>query len=100
MQAPSSAPAPHPHQNAPKPGPTVVPPREPEKRRTALWGVLAAIVVVGGGAAYYWKSQAQQKTGSGALISVPTIAVGMGDLHATIRVNGTIAAENSQALLA
>jgi HlyD family secretion protein len=100
MQASSSAPAPHPHQNAPKPGPTVVPPREPEKRRTALWGVLAAVVLVGGGAAYYWNSTSQQRTGAGGLITVPTVAVALGDLHSTIRVNGSVAAENSQALLA
>jgi multidrug resistance efflux pump len=56
--------------------------------------------LIGGGAAYYWNSNAQQKTGGGALIMVPTIAVSLGDLHSTIRVNGTVAAENSQALLA
>jgi RND family efflux transporter MFP subunit len=66
-----------------------------------LWGTLLAVVVIGGGAAYYWKSKAQQQgNGSGEYISVPTIAVAMADLHSTIRVNGTIAAQNSQALLA
>src|SRR4051794_12326470 len=101
MQASSSAPAPQPQPNAPQPGPAIVPPRVPEKRRTALWGVLAAVVVVGGGAAYYMQSSAQQKTGGpGGLLAVPTVAVSLGDLRATIRVNGTVAAQNSQALLA
>src|SRR3954471_2552229 len=101
MQASSSAPAPQPQPNTPQPGPAIVPPRVPEKRRTALWGVLAAVVLVGGGAAYYMNSSAQQKTGGpGGLLAVPTIAVAFGDLSATIRVNGTVAAQNSQALLA
>jgi multidrug resistance efflux pump len=47
------------------------------------------------------KSNAQQQTGGpGGILSVPTIAVAMGDLTATVRVNGTVAAQNSQALLA
>ena len=101
MQASSSTPAPQPRPNAPLPGPAIVPPRAPKKRRTALWGVLAAVVLVGGGAAFYLKSSAQQRTGGpGGMISVPTVAVSLGDLRATIRVNGTIAAQNSQALLA
>src|SRR3954465_15765171 len=99
MQASSGAPAPQP-QHTPQPGPTIVPPREPAKRRTALWGILLAVVVLGGSAAYYWNTTLQQKTGGGAIAAVPTIAVAMGDLHATIRVNGTVAAQNSQALLA
>lgn len=101
MQASSSAPAPQPQHIAPQPGPAIVPPKEPEKRRTALWGALLAVVVVGGGAAYYWNSNSQQKTGGpGGFIAVPTVAVALGDLHSTIRVNGTVAARNSQALLA
>src|SRR5690349_11151639 len=101
MQASSSVPAPQPRPGTPVPGPAIVPPRAPEKRRTALWGVLAAVVIVGGGAAYYMKSSAQQKTGGpGGMITVPTVAVSLGDLRATIRVNGTVAAQNSQALLA
>src|ERR1043165_2123143 len=83
------------------PGPAIVPPKEPQKRRTALWGALIAVVVVGGGAAYYLKSQADAKNaGGGAAILVPTVAVSLGDLTATVRVNGTVAAQNSQALLA
>jgi HlyD family secretion protein len=100
MQA-STAPAPQPQPNAPKPGPSLVPAPSPRRRRTALWGALIAVVLLGGGAAYYLKSGAQANTGGpGAMMSVPTIAVSMGDLSATIRVNGTIAAERSASLLA
>jgi HlyD family secretion protein len=99
MQASNSAPAPNPQPSTPKPGPSIVPPREPAKRRTALWGLLAAGIVVAGGAAYYWNS-VQQSNGGGAILTVPTVAVALGELHATIRVNGTIAAQASQALLA
>ncbi len=103
MQASSSAPAPQPERikPTPTPGPAIVPAPEPKKRRTALWATLAMLVVVGSGAAYYLKTSAQQRTGGpGAILTVPTVAVAMGDLHATIRVNGTVAAQNSQALLA
>jgi multidrug resistance efflux pump len=63
--------------------------------------MLAAVVVAGGAAAYYLNGNGQATTGGGGpVISVPTVAVSMGDLHASIRVNGTVAAENSQALLA
>ena len=99
MQASSSAPAPKP-QFTPQPGPTIVPPAEPKRRRRSLWGILAAVVALGAGAAYYLTSSTTSKTGGGALITVPTIAVSMGDLNATIRVNGTVAAQSSQALLA
>jgi multidrug efflux pump subunit AcrA (membrane-fusion protein) len=59
------------------------------------------VVLVGGGAAYYMNSSAEQKTGGpGGIMAVPTVAVALGDLRATVRVNGTIAAEHSQALLA
>ena len=104
MHASGSAPAPQPDQNqiTPPPGPSIVPPPTVHRpRRTALWGVLLAVAVVGGGAAYYWKTQSQSRTsGPGAIISVPTIAVSIGDLNATVRVNGTVAAQNSAALLA
>lgn len=100
MHASSSAPAPLPHHNEPKPGPALVPPAQPRRRRTWLWGLMAAGLVVAGGAAYYLSTSAHQNTGGGALITVPTVAVSLGDLHATIRVNGTVAAQSSQALLA
>ena len=103
----SSAPAPIPDSTTQlkpvplQPGPAVVPPRPPERRRTALWGAVLAVVVLAGGAAYYLRNRAQQNPAtSGTSISVPTIAVSLGDISSTVRVNGTVAAQNFAALLA
>jgi multidrug efflux pump subunit AcrA (membrane-fusion protein) len=83
------------------PGPAVVPPRKPEKRRTALWGVLLVVAIAGAGTAYYLKQKADSAaTSGGAAITVPTVAVSLGTVQATIRVTGTIAAENFKQLLA
>ena len=102
-----SAPAPDPGRGEPArpvivPGPAVVPPKQPEKRRRmALWGVLLALAVVAGGTAYYLKKQSDAKLANGGgMITVPTVAVSMGSVQATIRVTGTVAAQKFQALLA
>src|SRR5690242_326179 len=87
----------------PAPGPIVVPPKhEPEKpRRTGLWGTLIVVALLAGGAAFYMKNQSASRTaGGGPIVSVPTIAVSMGHVAATVRVNGTVAAQNFAALLA
>jgi HlyD family secretion protein len=100
MQA-STAPAPQPQPNAPRPGPSLVPPPPPTRRRAWIGGGLAAIALLGAGAAYYFKQSAQTNTsGPGGIYSVQTVAVATGDLSATIRVNGTVAAERSASLLA
>src|SRR5215475_6302287 len=104
----SHAPAPAPDQGGAQvvpaqhvPGPSIVPSPQPEKpRRTALWGVLAALVVIGGGTALYMNRSRPKPGDSGTGITVPTIAIAMGDVHTTIRVSGTIAAEKFAALLA
>jgi HlyD family secretion protein len=60
-----------------------------------------ALAILGAGAAYYLKQNPQTNTGGpGGIFSVPTAAVSTGDLSATIRVNGTVAAERSASLLA
>ena len=101
---PSSVPAPGGPQGEPKPGPSAVPPKQilVPKRRTGLWGILIAVLILGaGGAAYYWKTQNDAKVAAkGSLISVSTAVVGLGDLHATVRVNGTVNAQNFAALMA
>ena len=85
-------------QRAPKP--SVVPPRVPEKRR-AKWLIPLALVLIAGGAAYYWKTQASVKTGGGGpTINVPVITAVLGDLNRTVRVTGTVAAQNFASLLA
>jgi HlyD family secretion protein len=84
-------------------GPAVVPPKPPpEKRRTALWVTLVAVVVLAAGAAYYLNTQSQKKVSGGApqVVTVSTAVVGMGDLQSTVRVNGTVGAQNFASLLA
>ena len=66
-----------------------------------MWGILIAVLVLGAGVAYYLKTQSDAKVAAkGSLISVSTAVVGMGDLHATVRVNGTVNAKNFAALMA
>jgi HlyD family secretion protein len=66
-----------------------------------MWGILVAVLILGAGAAYYLKTQNDAKVAAkGSLISVSTAVVGMGDLHATVRVNGTVNAKNFAALMA
>jgi len=101
MQSASSYPAPDPGGGVKKLGPAIVPAQPPKKRRTALWGIAVAVVVLAGGAGFYLKNQSQSKTsGGGTVVSVASVAVGLGDLNASIRVNGTVAAQKFAALLA
>src|SRR5664279_290328 len=101
---PSSVPTPGGPQEQPKPGPSAVPPKHiiVPKRRTGMWGILATVLILGaGGAAYYFKAQSDAKAAAkGSLVSVSTAVVGLGDLHATVRVNGTVNAQNFAALMA
>jgi HlyD family secretion protein len=72
----------------------------PKPRRTGLW-VVIALVVVAAGAGYYYKTQADaQAATKSSITSVSTAVLGMGDVTATIRVNGTVNAQNFQAILA
>jgi HlyD family secretion protein len=100
----SSVPAPGgPQVHPPQPGPTAVPPKlAPEKpKRTGLWVTVVLLVVVAAGAAYYFKTQSDAKVASGNTItSVSTVALALGDVTSTIRVTGTVSAQNFQALLA
>jgi multidrug efflux pump subunit AcrA (membrane-fusion protein) len=66
----------------------------------ALWGAILAVTVIAGGTAFYLKNKADSKNAGGTTFLVPTVAVSMGDLTATVRVNGTVAAQNSAAMLA
>jgi hypothetical protein len=66
-----------------------------------MWGIVIAVLILGAGAAYYFKTQNDAKVAAkGALISVSTAVVGLADLHATVRVNGTVNAQNFAALMA
>ena len=105
MSTMSSAPAPNPggpqiSPNQPAPGPAIVPPREPRKRKRALWGIMLVLLGAAGAAAYYMNQQSALTTGGGAAISVPTTTVSLGQVNRTIRVNGTIGAQKFAALVA
>jgi HlyD family secretion protein len=66
-----------------------------------MWGVLIVLLVLGAGAAYYFKTQNDAKVANkGSIISISTTVVGTGDVHATVRVNGTVNAQNFAALMA
>jgi len=95
--APSSQPHPQPQ---PTPGPVIVPrPVVRRARRKRVWGVLLFLVVVAGAFAWYRYSQAKAQTPAQMAI-VPTIAVSTGDLSATVRIAGTVAAEQYASIMA
>lgn len=85
-------------------GPSAVPPKPPKGRRTALWGISLAVVLLAGGAALYLSGGSRAKVpgkgGPGGTFSVPVVAVVLGDVRQTVRVNGTAAALKFAALLA
>jgi len=65
-----------------------------------MW-IAAAVIVVLAAAGYYYKTQSDAKVATkGSITSVSTVAASLGDVTATIRVSGTVAAQNFQALLA
>ena len=100
---PSSVPNPNGPQGQPPTGPAAVPPRErhidEKPRRTALWATVA-IVAIGAGAYYYKAQNDKKEAAKNSIISVSTGVVGIGEVAATVRVNGTISAENFAALMA
>ncbi|MEO8592175.1 MAG: HlyD family efflux transporter periplasmic adaptor subunit [Candidatus Solibacter sp.] len=65
-----------------------------------MWGIIA-VLVAGAGTAYYFKAKSDTKTAAqGSLVSVSTAVLGLGDVHATVRVNGTISAEKFAPIMA
>jgi HlyD family secretion protein len=107
MSTLSSMPVPDPgggvQPKLPPAGPAIVPLKQPPgKRRTALWGTLVTVALLAAGMAYYLNTQSQKKVSGGGppIVTVPTAVVGMGDLQSTVRVNGTVGAQNFASLLA
>jgi HlyD family secretion protein len=101
MQSASSYPAPDRGGGVKTPRPAIVPAQPVKNRPILMWAVVIAVVVVAGGIGLFVRSHAQSKTsGGGPVISVASAVVGMGDLNASIRVNGTVAAKSFAALLA
>ena len=88
---------------SPVPGPAVVPPKQPAKRRVAIWGIPLVLAILGGGIALYLNTDSGKKAlgkGGPPTVVVPVVSVSLGDLHTTVRVSGTVAAQNFAALLA
>jgi HlyD family secretion protein len=67
-----------------------------------VWGGLLAVVILAGGAALYWNTRTNPKVSGkgGGIVAIPSMAVASGGLNQTIRVSGTVAAQNFAALLA
>jgi multidrug efflux pump subunit AcrA (membrane-fusion protein) len=82
----------------PEKGPALVPPASPRKggRRT-LW-VALSIAAVLAALAYYLRLNTSGP--GGPAVFVRTATVGRGDVQATLRVNGTLAAKDQVAILA
>jgi len=101
--APGSGSEPQTIPTLPVPGPAVVPPKPPVRRRFVIWGIPLIVAILGGGIALYLNTESGKKAlGKGAqpVAVVPVVSVSLGDLHATVRVSGTVAAQNFAALLA
>src|SRR5690242_2619952 len=100
----SSVPTPdEPQQPSLTPGPSIVPPRPlpvpPKRRGMTMWVVLGVVVLAG--LAYYFKTQNDAKVATkNSFVSVASATVGLGEVTSTIRVNGTVSAQNFAALLA
>src|ERR1035437_3596060 len=80
----------------PVPGPAVVPPKRPARRRAAIWGIPLIVAILGGGVALYLNTESGKKAlgkGGPPVAIVPVVSVSLGDLHSTVRVNGSMAAQ-------
>src|SRR6185369_672497 len=82
--------------------PEIVKPVPPKPRpRGLLWGLVAVAIVAGAGL-YLNRDRLSPKQGGGGSggAIVRTAAIGVGDLHRTLRVSGVIAAERFAAVIA
>jgi RND family efflux transporter MFP subunit len=73
-----------------------VPPRIPAKRGRKLRGILGAAGLILGGLAYYYWSSASTVSGG----PIQTVTASIGDVDATIRLTGTVAAEHEATIVA
>jgi HlyD family secretion protein len=97
----STAPAPDPgRQPQPTPGPAIVPPLQPRQPRWKIWGIFLIAALIAGGLAYYWRTTNAATATGGPTVSVQTVSANIGDVDATIRINGTIAARTQATILA
>ena len=97
----STAPAPDPGiPPQPTPGPAIVPPLQPKVPHRKIWGIFLIAALIAGGLAYYWRSTNGATATGGPVISVQTVSANIGDVDATIRLNGTIAAKTQATIMA
>ncbi len=98
----STAPAPDPERTPftePTPGPVVVPPATPDQPRKK-WPIFLLLVAILGGLGYYlWQSN-QAATSGGPITTIQTVAADLGNVDASIRINGTIAAKTQYSIMA
>ena len=88
--------------SAPQPAPErleLVPPRQPERRRSRAWILLVPIAIIAI-AAYLWKTNTATQSTTIALNSVRTATAGPGSVQATVRITGTLAAQKSVTITA
>src|SRR5689334_1541229 len=88
--------------SAPQPAPErleLVPPRQPERRRSRAWILLLAMGVIAI-AAYLRKTTSATQSTTIALASVRTATAGPGSVQSTVRITGTLAAQKSVTITA
>jgi HlyD family secretion protein len=94
----AASPAPRP-ERVPTAPPVLVPEPSPVRRRWLPAAVIFTFAILGAAAYQYWRSSAETVTG-GTGTAIPTATAQIGDLHSTIRLNGTLAAQNQATILA
>ncbi len=81
-------------------GPALVPRPEKPKRGMNLAAIVLIAALIVAGAAWYWNSRATNKDKTATVAAVPTMVVGFGDVHDTVRIAGTVAAERYASIMA
>jgi HlyD family secretion protein len=82
-------------------GPSVVAPKRLKSGRGAAWSIAAIALALTIGIGHYRKAKSASKPSEKTEgVSAPSVVVSAGDIHATVRVSGTVAALHSASLLA